>query len=280
MYFNFSYLLLIHLFFFVCFLNWLYLSLSSPCAASILIPYKVSLLSVLKFFICCLFPILFCEALCNFVWKEKKTFLYIAMTYPLYSAFCTLTHCSTCSRVLLLWACFCVLLAGGSGALWYVPAAMPLGSSMGLGVETRPFLVQMLEGKVEAARDGARDGTLDTGAEAEMWSGCGTAEGAGLDGREVCVSISRPVLPMGGSNMMVAGESLWKLQRSSASRCMGSRRTSWIICLVVSESKVLVLWWLIWFVCGTACCDNLSAGLWRVEMAKINECCHFTLLYP
>lgn len=72
MYFNFSYLLLIHLFFFVCFLNWLYLSLSSPCAASILIPYKVSLLSVLKFFICCLFPILFCEALCNFVWKEKK----------------------------------------------------------------------------------------------------------------------------------------------------------------------------------------------------------------
>ncbi len=159
---------------------------------------------------------------------------------------------------------------GGAGALWYVPAAIPLGSRMGLGVETRPFLVQTLEGSVEAARDGARDGTLDTGAEADTWSNCGRAEGAGLEGREVCVSISRTVLPMGCSNVVVAGESLWKLQRSSASRCMGSRRTSWMTGLVVSESGVLVLWWFTWFVCGTACCcnmlnfSNLSDGLWRV----------------
>lgn len=44
---------------------------------------------------------------------------------------------------------------------------MPLGSRMGLGVDTRPFLVQTLEGNVEAARDGARDGALDTGAETD-----------------------------------------------------------------------------------------------------------------
>lgn len=41
---------------------------------------------------------------------------------------------------------------------------------MGLGVETRPFLVQTLEGSVEVALEGARDGTLDTGAEADTWS--------------------------------------------------------------------------------------------------------------
>lgn len=78
--------------------------------------------------------------------------------------------------------------------------------------------MQTLEGSVEAARDGARDGTLDTGAEADMWSNSGRAEGAGLEGRDVCVSISSAVLPMGCSDMVVAGESLWKLQRSSASR--------------------------------------------------------------
>lgn len=50
---------------------------------------------------------------------------------------------------------------------------------------------------MEAERDGARDGTLDTGAEADTWSDCSRAEGAGLDGREVCVSISKPGLPMG-----------------------------------------------------------------------------------
>lgn len=78
--------------------------------------------------------------------------------------------------------------------------------------------MQMLEGSVEAAREGARDGTLDTGAEADMWSDCGRAEGAGLEGRDVCVSISRAVLPMVCSNVVAEGDSLWKLQRSSASR--------------------------------------------------------------
>lgn len=101
--------------------------------------------------------------------------------------------------------------------------------------------MQTLDGSVEAARDGARDGTLDTGAEADMWSGCGITEGAGLEGREVCVSISRAVLPMGCFNKVVAGDSLWKLQCSSESWCMGSRRTSWMMGLVVSESGVLVL---------------------------------------
>lgn len=193
----------------------------------------------------------------------------MTLTYPLWSAFCTWTHCSTCSRVLLLCTCLCV--SAGGGALWYVPAAIPLGSRMGLGVETRPFLVQTLEGSVEAAREGARDGTLDTGAEADTWSNCGRAEGAGFEGRDVCVSISRAVLPMGRSNMVVAGDSLWKLQRSSASRCMGSRRTSWMMGPVVSESEILVLWWFMWFVCGTACCcdmlslSNLSDGLQRIE---------------
>lgn len=56
---------------------------------------------------------------------------------------------------------------------------------MGLGVDTRPFLVQTLEGSVEAAREGARDGTLDTGAEVDTWSDCGRAEGVRLEGREV-----------------------------------------------------------------------------------------------
>lgn len=68
--------------------------------------------------------------------------------------------------------------------------------------------MQMLEGRVEAARDGARDGTLDTGAEADMWSDCAREEKGGLDGREVWVSISRPVLPIGGSSTLLLGESL------------------------------------------------------------------------
>ena len=194
----------------------------------------------------------------------------MTVTNPLCSAFCTLTHCSTCSRVLLLCTCFCVLAEDGAGALWYVPAAIPLGSRMGLGVETRPFLVQMLEGSVEAALDGARDGALDTGAEADTWSACRRAEAVGLEGRDVCVSISRSARPMGCSGRAAAaaaGESLGKLQRSSKSRCIGSRRTSCTIGLAVSESEVLVLWWFTWFVCGTACCwsmlsfSNFSDGL-------------------
>lgn len=103
--------------------------------------------------------------------------------------------------------------------------------------------MQTLEGSVEVAREGARDGTLETGAEADTWSDCGREEDAGFEGREVCVSISRAVLPIGCSNMVLAGDSLWKLQRSSASRCMGSRRTSWMIGLVVSASGILVWWW-------------------------------------
>lgn len=70
---------------------------------------------------------------------------------------------------------------------------------------------------MEAARDGAREETLDTGAEADRWSEDGRPQGAGLEGREVCVSIS-----VGCFNLVVAAESEGK-QRSSAG--MGSRRT-------------------------------------------------------
>ena len=55
---------------------------------------------------------------------------------------------------------------------------------MGLGVDTRPFLVQTLEGSVEAAREGARDGTVDTGAEADTWSDGEKARGVGLEGSD------------------------------------------------------------------------------------------------
>lgn len=119
------------------------------------------------------------------------------VTYPLCSAFWTLTHCSTCSRVFLLFTCTKASDAAGSGTLWYVPAAMPLGSNMGLGVETSPFLVR-LDGSVDVARDGAWDGTLDTGAEVDMWSDIGGR----LDGRELCVSISRAELPTGRSSVI------------------------------------------------------------------------------
>lgn len=85
--------------------------------------------------------------------------------------------------------------AAGSGALWYVPAAMPLGSRMGLGVDTRPFLVQRLEGNVEVARDGARDVTLDTGADAYVWSDSWRAAAGGLDGRGLCLSVSKEAVP-------------------------------------------------------------------------------------
>lgn len=201
-------------------------------------------------------------------WNEA---FHTTVTYLLCSVFCTWTHCSTCSSVLLLRTCLCVSAGGVAGALWYVPAAIPLGSRMGLGVETRPFLVQTLEGSMEAARDGALDGTLDTGAEADMWFACGRADGVGLEGSEVCVSISRPVHARGCSNMLVTGESFWKLECALLSWHMGSRRTSWTTGRVASESVVLVLWWFTWFVCGTACCcimlnfSNLSDGLWRGE---------------
>lgn len=72
-------------------------------------------------------------------------------------------------------------------------------------MDISPFLVQTLEGSVEAAREGARDETLDTGAETDPWSDCGRAEGVGLEGREVCVSISRTAL--GWSNMAATGDS-------------------------------------------------------------------------
>lgn len=75
---------------------------------------------------------------------------------------------------------------------------------MGLGVSTRPFLAPTPVGSVEVDREGARDGTLDTGADEDAWSGGGTAAVVRLVGREVCVSIS-----------VAMGESLWKLWRSS-----------------------------------------------------------------
>lgn len=114
---------------------------------------------------------------------------------------------------------------------------------MGLGVDTRTFLAQTLEGSVEAARDGAREETLDTGAEADRLSEDGRPQSAGLEGRELCVSIS--VAVVGCFNLMVAAESVGK-QCSSAG--MGSRRTSWTMGLVVSESRFLVRWALMWLV--------------------------------
>lgn len=191
-------------------------------------------------------------------------------THPFCSAFCTLTHCSTCSRLPPLFTCLCMSRVDEDGTLWYVPVAMPLGSIFGLGVSTRPFRVQRPSGKVEADLDGAREGALDVGAEADVWSDCERAGGVVLEGRELCVSISRVLA-------VVTGKSLGKLQRSSVSRCMGSKRTSWIMVLLVSESEVLVLWWFTWLVCGTACCccccccntlsfSDLSDGLQRAEI--------------
>lgn len=45
--------------------------------------------------------------------------------------------------------------------------------------------MQTLEGSVEVALEGARDGILDTGAEADTWSDCGRAESVGLEGRDM-----------------------------------------------------------------------------------------------
>lgn len=96
---------------------------------------------------------------------------------------------------------------------------------------------------MEAARDGARDETLDTGAEADRWSEDGRPQGAGLEGREVCVSIS--VAVVGCFNLVVAAESVGK-ERLSAG--MGSRRTSWEMGLVVSQSRFSVRRALMWLV--------------------------------
>lgn len=125
---------------------------------------------------------------------------------------------------------------------------MPLGSRMGLGADTKPFLKQTPEGSVDAPREGARDGTLDTGAETDKLSVCGKADCVEVVGRDRWVSISRVAL--GCSNMAVTGESLRRLQQSTLSCCMGSSRTSWM-CLVL---MVLALTWL---VCGTACCNSM-----------------------
>lgn len=96
---------------------------------------------------------------------------------------------------------------------------------------------------MEAARDGAREETLDTGAEADRWSEDGRPQGAGLEGREVCVSISIAVV--GCFNLVVAAQSEGK-QRSSVG--MGSRRISWTVGLVVSKSRFLVQRALMWLV--------------------------------
>lgn len=75
--------------------------------------------------------------------------------------------------------------------------------------------MKRVEGSVDAAREGAREGTVDTGAEADPWSDCGKAEGVGLEGRDAWVSISRVVL--GCSNIAVARDSLRKLLHSFVS---------------------------------------------------------------
>lgn len=148
-----------------------------------------------------------------------------------------------------------------AGPLWYVPAAIPLGSRMGLGVDTRPFLVQTPEGSVEAARD--------TGAEADAWSNCGRAEATWSEERDACESISRTAALVACS---IAAASLWKLQRSPVAWCLGSRRTSWTPGRVALGPGVL--WWLPWFICGTACCwnrlkvSNLSDGLLRDDITQ------------
>lgn len=92
---------------------------------------------------------------------------------------------------------------------------MPLGSRIGLGVDPAPFLVPTPEGSVEAPREGARDGTLDTGAEADTASDCWTAECVEDAGRDTWLSNSRAV--PGGSHMAAAGEPLRRLQQSTVS---------------------------------------------------------------
>lgn len=131
---------------------------------------------------------------------------------------------------------------------------MPLGSRMGLGADTKPFLKQTPEGSVEAPREGARDGTLDTGAETDKLSVCGKADCVEVVGRDRWVSISRVAL--GCSNMAVTGESLRRLQQSTLSCRMGSSRTSWM-CLVFSKCGVWMVLALTWLVCGTACCNSM-----------------------
>lgn len=112
--------------------------------------------------------------------------------------------------------------------LWYVPAAIPLGSRIGLGVASTIFFEQTLGGSVEAARDGAREETLDTGAEAEI-----TASAVGSEVRKVCPSMSRDEVSV--FNLPVAAESVQK--RCSATG-MGSRNTSWT--MAFSASSILV----------------------------------------
>lgn len=101
---------------------------------------------------------------------------------------------------------------------------------MGLGVATIIFFEQTLGGSVEAARDGAREETLDTGAEADR-----RPSTVGSEVREVCPSMSRDEVSF--FNLLVVAESEQK--RCSATG-MGSRRTSWIIAVAVSASSVLV----------------------------------------
>lgn len=86
------------------------------------------------------------------------------------------------------------------GDLWYVPAAIPLGSRIGLGVATIIFFEQTLGGSVEAARDGAREETRDTGAEADS-----RPSAVGSEVKEVCPSMSRAEVSC--FNPLVAAES-------------------------------------------------------------------------
>lgn len=126
---------------------------------------------------------------------------------------------------------------------------MPLGSRMGLGVDPAPFLAPTPEGSVEEApREGARDGTLDTGAEADTASDCWPAECVEDAGRDTWLSSSRAV--PGGSRTAAAGEPLRRLQQSTASWWMGSSRTSWTRVLSLSRRGEPTT--LTWLVCGTA----------------------------
>lgn len=83
---------------------------------------------------------------------------------------------------------------------------------------------------MEAARDGAREETLDTGAEADR-----RPSAVGSEVREVCPSILRDEASF--FNLLVEAESG---QKQCSSAGMGSRRTSWTIAVAVSASSILV----------------------------------------
>lgn len=116
------------------------------------------------------------------------------------------------------------------GDLWYVPAAIPLGSRIGLAVASIIFFEQTLGGSVEADRDGARDETLDTGAEADT-----RVSAVGSEVRKVCPSMSRDEVSF--FNLLVAAESV---QKRCSAPGMGSRSTSWTIAVALSASSILV----------------------------------------